>query len=123
MKQMLQNQRMVQMVEQLRPILSSRSKIGYIAARNTRMLTDQLVEYEQVRKDLFNQYGAEDVDENGTPVIQIKMGTPEFQSFTDALAPFNVIEHEVELMTAKYDDVIGILSGEEILSIDWMLED
>ena len=28
-----------------------------------------------------------------------------------------------EIMTAKYDDVIGCLSGEEVLSIDWMLED
>ena len=33
------------------------------------------------------------------------------------------MEHVVELMTLKYGDVIGALSGEEILSIDWMLED
>ena len=31
--------------------------------------------------------------------------------------------NEVELMTAKYEDTIGCLSGEEILLLDWMLED
>ena len=44
-------------------------------------------------------------------------------AFCDELAPFNEMEHEVELMTAKYEDTIGCLSGEEILLLDWMLED
>ena len=48
---------------------------------------------------------------------------PNFQQFCDELAPFNEMEHEVELMMAKYDDAVGNLSGEEILAIDWMLED
>jgi len=26
-------------------------------------------------------------------------------------------------MTAKYEDAVGCLSGEEILAVDWMLED
>ena len=39
------------------------------------------------------------------------------------MAPFNEMEHEVELMTAKYTEAIGCLSGEEILGVDWMLED
>ena len=33
------------------------------------------------------------------------------------------IKHEVELMKLNYNEVIGILSGEEILKLDWMLED
>ena len=51
------------------------------------------------------------------------MDSPNFQQFCDELAPFNEMEHEVELMMAKYDDAVGNLSGEEILAIDWMLED
>ena len=35
----------------------------------------------------------------------------DFKLFCDELAPFNEMEHEVEIMTAKYDDVIGCLSG------------
>jgi len=51
------------------------------------------------------------------------LGTPEFKSFCDAIEPFSTIEHEVDLMTAKYEDAIGVLTGEEILAVDWMLED
>lgn len=51
------------------------------------------------------------------------MGSPNFKAFCNELAPFNEMEHEVELMTAKYEDTIGCLSGEEILLLDWMLED
>jgi phage-related minor tail protein len=123
MKRMLKNQQMVEMIGQLQPLLSQRNKIGYVAARNTRMLSDQLVEFEQVRRDLIEQYGTDTEDENGATIKMIKFGTPEFRSFCDAIEPFAAIEHEVELMTAKYDDVIGCLSGEEILAIDWMLED
>ena len=53
----------------------------------------------------------------------LKMDSPNFQQFCDELAPFNEMEHEVELMMAKYDDAVGNLSGEEILAIDWMLVD
>ena len=64
-------------------------------------------------------------DESGneTGTISIKVGSPNFKAFCDELAPFNEMEHEVELMTAKYEDTIGCLSGEEILLLDWMLED
>ena len=61
--------------------------------------------------------------EPGEKVQILKMDSPNFKQFCDELAPFNEMEHEVELMTAKYDDAAGNLSGEEILAIDWMLED
>ena len=57
------------------------------------------------------------------PTYTLSVDSPKFKEFCDELAPFNEMEHEVELMTAKYDDAIGTLSGEEILAIDWMLED
>lgn len=43
--------------------------------------------------------------------------------FLSELAPYNEMEHEVELMELPYSEVIGSLSGEEILAIDWMLVD
>ena len=60
---------------------------------------------------------------NVSPIIGVKVDSPNFQKFCDELAPFNEMEHEVELMIAKYTDAIGCLSGEEILGLDWMLED
>lgn len=123
MKKKLKNAQMMGMLNQLRPILARRDKIGYVAARNFRMLSDCLTEYEAFRSSLIEKYGEEAKDEQGRPMVGIKIGSPNFQQFCDELAPFNEMEHEVELMAAKYSDAIGNLSGEEILEVDWMLED
>lgn len=125
LKKQLKNSEMVVMVQNLRPLLQLRNKIGYIAARNFRMLSTTLTEYEAFKHDLINKYGEPDKDESGneTGTISIKVGSPNFKAFCDELAPFNEMEHEVELMAAKYEDTIGCLSGEEILLLDWMLED
>ena len=109
------------MLRQLQPLLSHRDKIGYVAARNYRVLSDALTEYELFRQSLIEKYGEEYIKEDGTSEIRIKMDTPAFRSFCDEIAPFDSIEHEVELMTTPFTDAIGHLSGEEILSIDWML--
>ena len=123
MKKKLKNAQMVAMLNQLQPILSHRDKIGYIAARNYRILSECLTEYEAFRNSLIEKYGEETKDDRGRPIIGVKVDSPNFKLFCDELAPFNEMEHEVEIMTAKYDDVIGCLSGEEVLSIGWMLED
>lgn len=123
MKKKLKNAQMVAMLNQLQPILSHRDKIGYIAARNYRILSECLTEYEAFRNSLIEKYGEETKDDRGRPIVGVKVDSPNFKLFCDELAPFNEMEHEVEIMTAKYDDVIGCLSGEEVLSIDWMLED
>lgn len=125
MKKILKNSMMNEMLRQLRPILSHRDKIGYIAARNYRILDDCLTEFQVFRDELIKKYGEVDKDENGNelPTISINVGSPNFKRFCDELEPFNNMEHEVDLMTAKFEDAIGCLSGEEILGIDWMLED
>ena len=123
MKKKLKNAQMVAMLNRLQPILSHRDKIGYIAARNYRILSECLTEYEAFRNSLIEKYGEETKDDRGRPIIGVKVDSPNFKLFCDELAPFNEMEHEVEIVTAKYDDVIGCLSGEEVLSIDWMLED
>ena len=41
----ISNIKMEQMLMNLKPILPQRNKIGYIAARNTRILKDALTEY------------------------------------------------------------------------------
>ena len=123
MKKILKNSVMVEMFHRLQPLLSRRDKLGYVAARNCRILSNSLVEYETIRRSLVEKYGEETEDENGEISVTIKIGTPNFKSFCDEMKQFNEMEHEVDLMTAKYDDAIGILSGEEILSVDWMFED
>ena len=123
MKKKLKNAQMVAMLNQLQPILSHRDKIGYIAARNYRILSECLTEYEAFRNSLIEKYGEETKDDRGRPIIGVKVDSPNFKLFCDELAPFNEMEHEVEIMTARYEETIGCLSGEEVQSIDWMLED
>jgi hypothetical protein len=125
MKKKLKNIQMDQMINSLQKVLSHRDKIGYYAARNYRILNDSLVEYQNFKNSLISKYGTTDVDTDGNELqtISIKVGSQNFDDFLKELEPFNNIEHEVELMIAKYEDAIGCLSGEEILAIDWMLED
>jgi len=125
MKKKLKNIQMDQMINSLQKVLSHRDKIGYYAARNYRILNDSLIEYQNFKNSLIAKYGTTDVDSDGKELqtISIKVGSQNFDDFLKELEPFNNIEHEVELMIAKYEDAIGCLSGEEILAIDWMLED
>lgn len=123
MKKTLKNFKMIEMLNQLQPILSHRDVIGYVAARNYRILSESLTEYMSIRRGLIEKFGEESTDENGLPTVQIKIGSPSFESFCKEMEPFDEMEHEVDLMIAKYSDAIGCLTGEEILGIDWMLED
>ena len=77
LKKQLKNSEMVVMVQNLRPLLQLRNKIGYIAARNFRMLSTALTEYEAFKHDLINKYGEPDKDESGneTGTISIKVGS------------------------------------------------
>lgn len=125
MKKTLKNAVMVDMLMQLKPLLSRRDKIGYAAARNHRRLAECLTEYERFRNSLIEKYGEHEKDENGNelPSISLSSTSPNFKMFLSELNPYNEMEHEVELMELPYSEVIGSLSGEEILAIDWMLVD
>lgn len=113
------------MLEALKPILPHRDKIGYIAARNTRILNDMLTEYFTFKRDLISKYGEPDKDENGkeTGTVSILPSSSNFDDFLKEFDTIKNIEHNVELMSIPYEDVIGILNGEEILKLEWMLTD
>jgi len=125
LKKCLKNAQIDIMLRNLQPLLSRRDKLGYIAARNYRVLSDSLVEFEAFKGGLINKYGEPDKDENGVELgtVSLKIESPNFKLFCDEMAPLNVIEQEVEIMTARYEDAIGSLSGEELLGVDWMFED
>lgn len=119
------NIQMEMMLETLKPILPHRDKIGYIAARNTRILNDTLTEYFSFKRELINKYGELDKDEKGneTGMVSINPTSSNFQEFIKEFDSIKNIEHDVNLMTIPYEEVIGLLNGEEILELDWMLTD
>lgn len=121
----LKNIQMESMIEQLKPFLEYRNKIGYVAARNTRLLMSETTEYFAIKDDLIRRYGEPDMDKDGNPTmtISVKIGSEGYKKFEKEILQYTDIEHEIPIMKLKYSDVIDVLSGEEILSIDWMLED
>lgn len=55
--------------------------------------------------------------------MSINPTNPNYDIFMDSYNLYANIEHDVEIFKIKYDKVIGVLTGSEILEIDWMLED
>lgn len=119
------NLEMEKMLASLKPILLQRNKIGYIAARNTRTLQENLTEYFKFKNNLIEKYGEHERDEKGNmlPNICVKPDMPNFEKFKSEYKEIAAIEHNVELMKLKYEEVIDILSGEEILELTWLFEE
>lgn len=112
------------MVRSLEPLLERRDVIGYAAARNTRLLAEQLTEYHKLRDELVEKYGEDEVDENGSPTGRMMLSpkSPKFREFADELGRFASIAHDFEPFAIGYGEAIGKLSGAEMLAVDWMFE-
>lgn len=120
----LMNVEMETMLGQVQSVLGHVDKVGYVAARNTRLLNTALTEYFQIKQELIYKYGEQEmIDGKTTGRIAVTPDSKHFKEFEKEFSEIATIEHEVELMKLNYNEVIGILSGEEILKLDWMLED
>ncbi len=123
MTKTFKNAELAVMLTQLNPLLPHRDIFGYVAARNCRIISEALTEYFKMRDKLIEEYGEPTMDDKGQTQIVLSFGSPNFKSFCEKMAPYDAVTQQIDIMTAKYSDAIGCLSGEEILSIDWMLED
>ena len=113
----LMNVEMETMLGQVQSVLGHVDKVGYVAARNTRLLNTALTEYFQIKQELITKYGEKEIiDGELTGRIVV---TPKSEHFKEFEKEFS----EIALMKLNYNEVIGILSGEEILKLEWMLED
>lgn len=107
------------MLTTARAHLDRRDLIGYVCARNVRVLEGELTEYAQIKNALLSEYG--EANEDGVPYVTPDMDG--YAEFTERFAPIANVMHEPPVMKLRYTDVVGELTGEEILAIDWMLED
>ena len=120
----LMNVEMETMLGQVQSVLGHVDKVGYVAARNTRLLNTALTEYFQIKQELITKYGEKEIiDGELTGRIVVTPKSEHFKEFEMEFSEIATIKHEVELMKLNYNEVIGILSGEEILKLEWMLED
>lgn len=121
----LKNIQMESMIDLLEKYLDRRDLIGYAAARNTRILQSQSQEYFDRREELITKYGEPVVDEFGQKTGQYKLAfsSPKWPDYEKDITLYAMLEHEVDLFTIDYSEAIGILTGSELLELDWMFEE
>lgn len=124
MTKAFKNSELKTMLNGLKAVLKHNGKVGYAAARNTRLIQDALTEYTEEERKLILKYGKKEKDENGneTGGARLSIESPEFNKFLEELEPYLEIEHEVNIMQVGAAD-LEKLTGEEILEIDWMIKE
>lgn len=120
----LTNQTMEAMIEHLTPYLDRVDIIGYAAARNIRKLKEGCQEFAQKRSELVQKYGHE-ILEDGQPTGEwvIEEGAEGYETALEIITNLATIEHDIDLFKVPYEKTIGLLSGSDILNLDFMLEE
>ena len=119
MTKKFKNAQLVAMRQSLEPLLKHTGIVGYVAARNARTIDTALYEYYDARNQLVAKYG---VEEDGE--IKLSIISPAFAEFSQEFAPIQDVEQELEIITINSEQAISSnLLGEEMLAVNWMLED
>lgn len=118
------NIEMEQMLAVLEKYLERTDKIGYAAARNTRILRAETQEYFDRREKLIERYGEPQIGEDGNPtgMTELRFDSPKFAEYARDIEEWALIEHSPAIFKIPAEEAIGELSGTEILEIDWMLK-
>lgn len=119
------NVEMERMIASLKKHLERTDLLGYAAARNTRILNNETMEYFDRREKLIVKYGVPEVDENGneTGRISLPFNSDNFKKYVEEIEEWANVEHEPDIYKIPASEVIGKLSGSDILEIDWMIDD
>lgn len=125
MRRSFKNIEMEQMLTALEKHLERTDKIGYAAARNTRILRAETQEYFDRREKLVEKYGEPQIGEDGKPtgLTELRFDSPKFADYAEEIEEWALIEHAPSLFKLKFDEAIGKLSGNELLEIEWMFEE
>jgi len=105
--------------------LSRSDLLGFAAARNSRLFSTELSEYLEKKDELIKKYGQAEIDSSGNPTgrYSIKIDSVEYETLYKELEPWGNADINIDYFKLKYSDIAGLISGNEILEIDWMLED
>ena len=116
---------MDQMVTTLTPYLDNRDVIGYAAARNVRIFRNELVEYYNYRDELIKKYGKKELDKNGnfTGRYYLDGKSDNINQYAADMSEFSIIEHDVNVFKIPFEKACDILTGNQILELEWMFED
>ena len=96
----------------------TKGRLGYAIARNLRKLSEELVEYQNLKDKAITKYGKADDD----GVSRILIGSDEYEKFLEDMKEFMDIQHDVQIFFVSEEDVINSeLNGKEMLAIDFMV--
>lgn len=118
------NEQAGHMIDALVPFLERTDSIGYAAAYNTRMLTNEAAEYIQLYQRKLMEYGQPVIDSDGKSHGQYELAvvSPNFKKFLDETRDFALMEHDFEPFRVPAKDAVGIMTGKQMLSVQWMLD-
>lgn len=118
------NTQMEQMVAQLKPLLDRSGLIGYAAAKNTRILRDEIAEYIQAKDAAIMELGEPELDADGneTGQVSLRFDSPRFAEYKERMAGIDTAESEPRIFRVNASEVMGQLTGQEMLDLEWMLE-
>lgn len=106
----------------LQPLLDMRNVCGYAAARNYRVLSDELTEYDQRKAEVFAEMGEREVVD-GKETGRLYIPAERTGEYLERMRAYGEVRHSPQLMHINWDDAVGVLSGTEMLAVQWMLEE
>lgn len=119
------NDQMAKMIDALQPLLDRCDIIGYAAARNTRILSNECAEYLTRRSVVIEKYGEPELDGSGNPTgrVVMRLDSPNIDAYNADIEEWARIEHYPEIFRIPFESAIGNISGTQLLAVDFMFED
>ena len=97
-----------------------KGKLGYSVARNIRKISEELIEFENIRLEHIRKYGTE--NNNGEYVI--KKDTYEYNKFLIDMQEYATIFHDVDIYMIDAEEIFkSDLTADEITTIDFMIKE
>lgn len=97
-----------------------KGKLGYAVARNIRKISDELIEFENIRLEHIRKYGTD----NGNGECVIKKDTEEYDKFLTDMQEYATISHDVDIYTVDAEIVMDSdLTADEMNMIYFMIKE
>ena len=97
-----------------------KGKLGYAVVRNIRKISDELIEFENIRLEHIRKYGTD----NGNGECVIKKDTEEYNQFLTDMQEYATISHDVDIYTVDAEIVMeSDLTADEINMIYFMIKE
>lgn len=95
-------------------------KFAYAVARNMRKISEELVEYQNLKNNAIFKYG--EMGEDGRASILV--GSDAYKQFIEEMKDYAEISHDVTIQKITQDELLSSpLNANEILTIDFMVEE